>query len=505
MSDSTRTLDVLSGLVVRPSLRPTRLLLRVLAGFAPILIGCGDGGTAPVDPVDPPPPPVRVVAVEVGPAAPLLEPGTRFQLQAKPKARDGSEVTGRTVTWRSGDEAVVRVTATGELTAVAAGATEVTATVDDVSGRVEVTVATARAVVASVQVEGGRPLWGGERLQLTAIARDAEGHAIAGRAVTWSTDRDAVALVDQQGLVLAVGSGEARIGATIDGVTGTARLEILGRPAHDLVYQATRSGRPSLWRYRPGSEEFPVPVFADGRYATQPAVSPDGTRIAFVGRDGDNRDVYVVNTDGTGLRRLTAAPGDDDQPAWSPDGTRIAFRSTRAGLPDIWVMDADGGNAVNLTDIGYRLGSPASAHPVWTPDGSRIVFSQGYLEAASSPRRLLSMRPDGSDLRFLTNRPGYSDDAPSFSPDGRTIAIERRAVGADASDIVLLRADGQELILLHYPGEGRAPTWSPDGQWIAFVDAAGEVMLTRVNEPVRRRVTEGPAFGGGDEPTWLGR
>jgi TolB protein len=83
---------------------------------------------------------------------------------------------------------------------------------------------------------------------------------------------------------------------------------------------------------------------------TSPAWSPDGQRIAFVRRQHDHWEVYVVNADGRNLRRLTVTPekpngevGSSASPAWSPDGQHIAFLSDRRGKWEIWVMEANGG------------------------------------------------------------------------------------------------------------------------------------------------------------------
>jgi Tol biopolymer transport system component len=82
---------------------------------------------------------------------------------------------------------------------------------------------------------------------------------------------------------------------------------------------------------------------------TSPAWSPDGQRIAFVRRQHDHWEVYVVNADGRNLRRLTVTPekpngevGSSASPAWSPDGQHIAFLSDRRGKWEIWVMEANG-------------------------------------------------------------------------------------------------------------------------------------------------------------------
>jgi len=132
-----------------------------------------------------------------------------------------------------------------------------------------------------------------------------------------------------------------------------------------------------------------------------PAWSRDGTRIAFdVNTDIEPNigggppagfDIFVVNADGSSLRRLTTAPGEDHGASWSPDGETIVFHSDRGaseGFPTLWLMKADGSKQRQLTEQpGFR--------PTWSRDGSRILFSASGL---------FTVRPDGSGLRKLPVR-----------------------------------------------------------------------------------------------------
>jgi Tol biopolymer transport system component len=132
--------------------------------------------------------------------------------------------------------------------------------------------------------------------------------------------------------------------------------------------------------------------------------SPGGRRIAFVrglpvptkmGLVGRNHEIYVMNADGSGSRRLTHNRAYDGEPAWSPDGRKIAFQSTRpiGGNKEIYVMNADGSGKRNLTRNPAQDGSPS-----WSPDGRRIAFvsnRDGRLEAHV-------MNADGSGQRSLT-------------------------------------------------------------------------------------------------------
>jgi Tol biopolymer transport system component len=135
--------------------------------------------------------------------------------------------------------------------------------------------------------------------------------------------------------------------------------------------------------------------------------SPDGRRIAFTRMRVRTRtrpgpccnpsatDIYVMNADGSGTRKLTHDKHYNAEPAWSPDGRKIAFRSTRNGNREIYVMNADGSNQRNLTR------NPAKdVRPSWSPDGRRIAFvsdRDGRLEAHV-------MNADGSGQRSLAQQ-----------------------------------------------------------------------------------------------------
>jgi Tol biopolymer transport system component len=91
-------------------------------------------------------------------------------------------------------------------------------------------------------------------------------------------------------------------------------------------------------------------MISDNANDQNPAWSPDGQRIAFASdRDGD-WDVYIMNADGSGLRRMTANPSTDAQPVWLPDGQHIAFRSDRGGVWSIYIMGVDGSGLRKVTD-----------------------------------------------------------------------------------------------------------------------------------------------------------
>jgi len=197
-----------------------------------------------------------------------------------------------------------------------------------------------------------------------------------------------------------------------------------------------------------------------------PDVSPDGRRIVFSHTVDGDVELYVVNTDGSGLTRLTNDPGRFDGAAhWSPDGARIVF-----------ARESDVTHVAQITTMAATPGAPMttlttqfwdSFWPEYTADGRRIFFDSqiGGLVAA-----VWVMRADGSHQRRLTDAPieaGFSD----LSPDGRRVAFISHQNTSLSTAIFTMRLDGSGVDQLTnpFPLHDVQPVYSPDGTRIAFV------------------------------------
>ena len=135
-------------------------------------------------------------------------------------------------------------------------------------------------------------------------------------------------------------------------------------------------------------------------------------RIAFVSERDGNKEIYVMNADGSNLRNLTRNPARDSGPAWSPNGEHIAFDSSRGGNNEIYVMDVEGGNLRNLTnDPAYDVS------PSWSPDGKQIAFASAKKVARPKDRFIFDiyvMDIDGGNLQKLT-KDAESDYYPDWA------------------------------------------------------------------------------------------
>ena len=227
---------------------------------------------------------------------------------------------------------------------------------------------------------------------------------------------------------------------------------------------------PSLTPLADNFTETAVPATAEPTAIQPVPIQPrlpgqHGGVIAFYSDRDGNPEIYTIHADGNGLTRLTDNPAFDDGPAVSPDGTRIAFLTARHDpnphFPnlkyELYVMDIDGGNPQRLTTT-----EAAEDHPAWSPDGSRIIFDADY--DADGFYEIYTIQPDGSNLTRLTSN-AANDQFADWSPDGTQIAFSSERNGN--WDIFVMNADGSDQRPLTDSADWELfPAWSPDGTQI---------------------------------------
>lgn len=240
--------------------------------------------------------------------------------------------------------------------------------------------------------------------------------------------------------------------------------------------------------------------------ASDPRLRPGGEHVAYVVWAIDEQaneyrqSIWLARTDGAEPPRRFTTGKNDAQPRWSPDGTRLAFVSKRGedekAHRQLYVMPADGGEPQCLTDLKEDVGEP-----VWSPDGSRIVFSarvpdEAYEEEDDkkrAPRRFTRLQfkldsvgwtgdrrrhlyvvpADGSAEAKQITDGDFEDSRPTWTPDGKSIAFSSaRGEHWDidlVGDVYVVPADGGEPQRLT-PGDSNhyAPAYSPDGKQLAI-------------------------------------
>ena len=169
---------------------------------------------------------VPVASVAVSPSSATLRIGATQQLSATTKDSANNVLTGRVVTWSSSATGVASVSATGLVTAVAAGSATITATSEGKSASATITV-TAVPVASVTVAPASSSIFVGKTVQLSATTKDSAGTVLTGRVVTWSSNATGVATVSSSGLVTGVGAGSATITATSEGKTGTATVTVM--------------------------------------------------------------------------------------------------------------------------------------------------------------------------------------------------------------------------------------------------------------------------------------
>ena len=196
------------------------------------------------------PPPVPVAAVAVSPSSPSVQAGSTLQLSAVTSDAAGNVLTGRTIAWSSNATSIANVSASGLVTALAAGSAIVTATSEGKTGTSSVTVTTPPPVpVATVTVSPAAPsVQVGSTVQLSAVARDASGNVLTGRTVTWTSSNTTLASVSTSGLVSALVAGTVTITANCGGVNGTSSVTVTPPASPTTIFSDDfESGSLSKW------------------------------------------------------------------------------------------------------------------------------------------------------------------------------------------------------------------------------------------------------------------
>ena len=193
----------------------------------------------------------------------------------------------------------------------------------------------------------------------------------------------------------------------------------------------------------------PLAFFNRKGLNTTPTWSPDGTKLAFTSSVTGDPEIYLGDLRGNNSKRLTFARAVDIQPAWNPKtGAQIAFVSDRGGHPMIYMMDSEGADVTQLVQGGTQALDPA-----WSPNGRLLAFTWNRDGAYD----IYLMDVATKQLVQLTRGIGRNEH-PSWSPDNRQIVFQSNRTGKP--QIFSMLADGTRLRQLTFQGENTEPVWS---------------------------------------------
>lgn len=203
-------------------------------------------------------------------------------------------------------------------------------------------------------------------------------------------------------------------------------------------------------------------------FTSDPQISPDGKRIAFVRSHIDEKtkeyrsNIYLASTEGGEPRQFTSGQKSDTSPRWSPDGSKLAFVSDRGSEKQVYVMPMSGGEAAQVTKMRHGAGSP-----VWSPDGARIAFSAS-----------VDMDDKPEDYEKILDQ--KAKEALEKKRKEEPVIVTRLKVKSDMamglidprrrSHVFVIDAEGKGPAVDITPGEfdSGSPAWSPCGESIAF-------------------------------------
>jgi TolB protein len=275
---------------------------------------------------------------------------------------------------------------------------------------------------------------------------------VARTKLTFSSDRDGERV---QGTVEKREVKEVYIadydGANQRRVTVNRALNIMptwSPDARSIAYTSYRRGYPDIFISLIYQGTLQAPMDKSGTQNWLPAWSPDGTRIAFTSNRDGNPELYVMNRDGSNLRRVTNHPAIDTTPTWSPTGAQIAFTSDRTGAPQIYVMGADGLNVRRISTDSF------CDRPTWSP----APFNELAFVCRTGPGFDIKIYDFASaEIRQITFGEG-SNESPSYSANGRHLAFTSTRAGK--TQVFTIGRDGQGVRQITKTGNNYTPDWS---------------------------------------------
>jgi serine/threonine-protein kinase len=227
-----------------------------------------------------------------------------------------------------------------------------------------------------------------------------------------------------------------------------------------------------VWVTREGAVT-PVDSTWTGEFSS-PALSPDGTRLAFAIQGQESKDIWITQLDRGSRLRLTLDGARNDFPTWTPDGTAVTFPSDRASPSfDLWTKRSDGSGDTKLElDEEWAL-----AEALWSPDGRWFVHRTSLNVQGAGDILAQSVGRDAKPVPIVATR--FTEMTPAISPNGRWMAYSSSETGRSEIVVVPFPKTGEARWPVSVGG-GVEPRWSHDGRELFYRNGKSELVSVRV-------------------------
>lgn len=270
-------------------------------------------------------------------------------------------------------------------------------------------------------------------------------------------------------LIAPVSDGPAQPGAELEPKPATTRFRLIW-PLVVILTAAIVAAIFYSGRARAPVKEplkLLVPVTSEPGREIDPAVSPDGARVAYLASGTSGYDLFVRGIDDAAPVRLTSNPLSKGHPVWSPDGKRIAFVAAKGDAAAIYLVRSTGGTAAKLVDLpSWSFGLD------WSPDGRTLAYSDAT--PGETPRIVLLDLASKAVRPIAISGESSGDVKPVFSPDGKRVAFIRNdPLGGQQIAIADLRGDAEAGVLRMAPQQLRGIDWAPGGKSLIYSARSG--------------------------------